>query len=241
MPPATLATPADPFALLNDEQRAAVEHGPAGPLLVIAGAGTGKTMTLAARVARLVLDGADPNRLLLLTFSRRAAHEMERRAGRLLHAALGFRATQQAPALPWSGTFHAIGARLLREHAGAVGLSPQFTIHDRGDAEDQVQRVVSRRRATVSRVAVAGVSQGGQVQRGDVRAGEVLGEVRRAQDQLTVNALHALSSPLLRAPVRGAGRRLWPAADSTALPWAPWLRRRQGTGTRSTGPGPPTR
>ena len=142
---AALAPPADPFAALNDEQRAAVEHGlagatggPAGPLLVIAGAGTGKTMTLAARVARLVLDGADPNRLLLLTFSRRAAHEMERRAGRLLHAALGFRATQQAPALPWSGTFHAIGARLLREHAGAIGLSPQFTIHDRGDAEDQM-------------------------------------------------------------------------------------------------------
>ncbi|QTN22018.1 ATP-dependent helicase [Rhizobacter sp. AJA081-3] len=137
-----LASPADPFASLNEEQRAAVEHGqagtPAGPLLVIAGAGTGKTMTLAARVARLVLDGADPNRLLLLTFSRRAAHEMERRAGRLLHAALGFRATQQAPALPWSGTFHAIGARLLREHAGAIGLSAQFTIHDRGDAEDQM-------------------------------------------------------------------------------------------------------
>jgi DNA helicase-2/ATP-dependent DNA helicase PcrA len=63
---------------------------------------------------------------------------MERRAGRLLHSALGFRSAQQAPALPWSGTFHAIGARLLREHAGAIGLAPQFTIHDRGDAEDQI-------------------------------------------------------------------------------------------------------
>ncbi len=130
----------DPFASLNDDQRAAVEHGignaAAGPLLVIAGAGSGKTMTLAARVARLVLAGADPNRLLLLTFSRRAAQEMAHRAGRLLHAALGFTATQQPPRLAWAGTFHAVGARLLREHAAAVGLSEQFTIHDRGDAED---------------------------------------------------------------------------------------------------------
>ncbi len=126
---------ADPFATLNDAQREAVAHR-GTPLLVIAGAGTGKTMTLAARVARLVLDGADPNRVLLLTFSRRAAHEMERRAGRLLHAALGLRATQGVPALPWAGTFHAVGARLLREYAGSIGLAPQFTLLDRSDAED---------------------------------------------------------------------------------------------------------
>jgi DNA helicase-2/ATP-dependent DNA helicase PcrA len=130
----TIAT-ADPFAALNDEQRAAVAHRGA-PLLVIAGAGTGKTMTLAARVARLVLDGADPQRVLLLTFSRRAAQEMERRTGRLLHAALGLRATQGVPALPWAGTFHAVGARLLREYAASLGLSAQFTLLDRGDAED---------------------------------------------------------------------------------------------------------
>jgi len=133
----TAAIRTDPFATLNDEQRAAVEHGSA-PLLVIAGAGTGKTMTLASRVARLVLDGADPNRILLLTFSRRAAQEMERRAGRLLHAALGFGSTQAAPALPWSGTFHGVGARLLRDYAGAIGLAEGFTIHDRADAEDQM-------------------------------------------------------------------------------------------------------
>ena len=138
--PAVSTLRPDPFATLNAEQRAAVEHGlngeESGPLLVIAGAGTGKTMTLAARVTRLVLAGADPNRILLLTFSRRAAQEMARRVGRVLHAALGFGSTQRAPDLHWSGTFHAIGARLLREHAGAIGLSPQFTIHDRGDAED---------------------------------------------------------------------------------------------------------
>ncbi|MFT3666660.1 ATP-dependent helicase [Piscinibacter sp.] len=134
MSTATLAAAA-PFAALNDAQRAAVEHHDA-PLLVIAGAGTGKTMTLAARVARLVLSGADPNRVLLLTFSRRAAQEMQRRCGALLHAALGLRAGQGAPVLPWAGTFHAVGARLLREYAAAIGLAPQFTLLDRGDAED---------------------------------------------------------------------------------------------------------
>jgi len=125
----------DPFATLNTRQRDAVEHGNE-PLLVIAGAGSGKTMTLAARVARLVLAGADPQRLLLLTFSRRAAQEMERRVGRVLHQALGFAATQRPPAFPWAGTFHAVGARLLRDYAGRIGLADTFTIHDRGDAED---------------------------------------------------------------------------------------------------------
>src|SRR5262249_4556123 len=118
---------ADVFGRLNPEQREAVEHasggGAARPLLVIAGAGTGKTMTLAARVARLVLDGADPQRILLLTFSRRAALEMQRRVGRTLHDALGLRATRAVPSLPWAGTFHSVGARLLRELATSVGLS----------------------------------------------------------------------------------------------------------------------
>lgn len=134
-----LPTPADPFATLNPEQRAAVEHGLDGdtrPLLVIAGAGSGKTMTLAARVARLVLAGADPHRVLLLTFSRRAAAEMTRRAGRLLHQALGLRATQAPPAFAWAGTFHAVGARLLRDHAAQIGLPDTFTLLDRADAED---------------------------------------------------------------------------------------------------------
>jgi DNA helicase-2/ATP-dependent DNA helicase PcrA len=125
---------ADPFAALNEAQRGAVEHDDS-PLLVIAGAGTGKTMTLAARVACLVLRGADPQRLLMLTFSRRAAREMERRVGTLLHRALRLPASTPAPALPWAGTFHAVGARLLREAAARLGLAPGFTIHDRADAE----------------------------------------------------------------------------------------------------------
>ncbi|UXH76555.1 ATP-dependent helicase [Roseateles amylovorans] len=130
------------FADLNPQQRAAVEHGLVapedghGPLLVIAGAGSGKTKTLAARVARLLQSGADPQRLLLLTFSRRAAGEMERRAGRMLHRALGLRSTQAPPRFPWAGTFHSVGARLLREYAPRIGLETQFTILDRADAED---------------------------------------------------------------------------------------------------------
>ena len=111
------------------------------PLLVIAGAGSGKTLTLASRVARLVCTGADPQRILLLTFSRRAAKEMALRAGRVLHQALGFGPTQQPPALPWSGTFHSVGARLLRDYAAHLGLSESFTILDRGDAEDLLGQV----------------------------------------------------------------------------------------------------
>src|SRR6185295_1775034 len=101
---------------LNAEQRCAVEHGVntqganvAGPLLIIAGAGSGKTSTLAHRVAHLIVKGADPGRILLLTFSRRAAAEMERRAERIIKGALGPAAASIR--IAWSGTFHAIGAR----------------------------------------------------------------------------------------------------------------------------------
>jgi len=92
---AASAQPDSYLADLNPAQREAVLTTE-GPLLVIAGAGSGKTLTLASRVARLVIAGADPQRILLLTFSRRAAFEMERRVGRVLHRALGFATTQQA-------------------------------------------------------------------------------------------------------------------------------------------------
>lgn len=131
----------DPLESLNAQQREAATHGTgdsAGdtrPLLVIAGAGSGKTNTLAHRVATLIRHGADPQRMMLLTFSRRAAQEMERRVGGVLQQALG-QAGASLPSLPWSGTFHALGARLLREYAPRIGLEDSFTIHDRGDAED---------------------------------------------------------------------------------------------------------
>jgi DNA helicase-2/ATP-dependent DNA helicase PcrA len=131
----------DPFESLNAEQRLAVEHGlgddnDARPLLIIAGAGSGKTSTLAHRVANLILHQADPQRILLLTFSRRAAVEMERRVGGVLNRVLGLGAVRQMPSLPWSGTFHSIGARLLRDYAARIGLDESFTILDRSDAED---------------------------------------------------------------------------------------------------------
>ncbi|MEJ1157055.1 ATP-dependent helicase [Prosthecomicrobium sp. N25] len=128
---------------LNPDQRLAVEHGgagPAEPLLVIAGAGSGKTSTLAHRVAHLILQGADPRRLLLLTFSRRAAAEMERRVEKIVAAVMG-PAAAKAAEVPWSGTFHAVGARILRDYAEAIGLDPAFTIHDREDSADLLNLV----------------------------------------------------------------------------------------------------
>ncbi len=133
---------------LNDAQRRAVEYGmlpcgdgPAGPLLVIAGAGSGKTATLAHRVAHLIVKGADPRRILLLTFSRRAAAEMIRRVERITAAALGPAAGIMAEGLTWAGTFHAVGARLLRDNAAEIGLDPAFTIHDREDSADLMNLV----------------------------------------------------------------------------------------------------
>src|SRR3977135_546544 len=128
---------------LNREQRRAVEHGvrersaePSMPLLVIAGAGSGKNNTLAHRAAHLIVNGADPRRILLMTFSRRAAAEMTRRVERIARLAMGNSAGMVAGGLTWAGTFHGIGARLLREYADQVGLDPAFTIHDREDSAD---------------------------------------------------------------------------------------------------------
>ena len=133
------------LARLNDEQRRAVEFGVTmpgvGPLLIVAGAGSGKTNTLAHRVAHLIVSGADPRRILLMTFSRRAAGEMSRRVERIAAHALGDKAAAMTEALAWSGTFHAIGARLLRDHAPAIGLDPAFTIHDREDSADLMNLV----------------------------------------------------------------------------------------------------
>jgi DNA helicase-2/ATP-dependent DNA helicase PcrA len=131
---------------LNPEQRLAVEYGlsaraAAGPLLVIAGAGSGKTNTLAHRVAHLIVNGANPGRILLMTFSRRAAAEMTRRAGRICAQVLGSNADVMSEAFSWAGTFHAMGARLLREYSEQVGIDPGFTIHDREDSADLMNLV----------------------------------------------------------------------------------------------------
>ncbi len=140
------------LARLNAAQRLAVEHGvkdgtchgtggSCPPLLVIAGAGSGKTNTLAHRVAHLIMNGADPRRILLLTFSRRAAAEMSKRVARITMEVMGPKASVVTDALAWAGTFHAIGARLLRDYAEQIGLSPDFTIHDREDSADLLNLV----------------------------------------------------------------------------------------------------
>jgi len=137
--------PAATLEGLNEAQRRAVTFGerpPGGrglaalPLLVVAGAGTGKTMTLAHRVGHLVLAGVPPARILLLTFSRRAAREMTRRARRIVGQALADRGRGEAVQLSWAGTFHSVANRLLREYAANLGLDPGFSVLDRGDAAD---------------------------------------------------------------------------------------------------------
>ncbi|MFY8031603.1 MAG: UvrD-helicase domain-containing protein, partial [Devosia sp.] len=90
------------------------------------------------RVAHLVVNGADPCRILLMTFSRRAAAEMTRRVERIAGQVMGTSSGAVAEALTWSGTFHGIGARLLREFSQQIGLDPAFTIHDREDSADLI-------------------------------------------------------------------------------------------------------
>ncbi len=114
---------------LNEQQLAAVTAAP-GPALVIAGAGSGKTRTLTYRVAYLIEQGIPPERILLLTFTNKAAGEMMRRVSDLLG--------QELRSL-WGGTFHSIGARVLRLHADTLGYQKDFTILDRDDAKDLIK------------------------------------------------------------------------------------------------------
>ena len=120
---------------LNAEQYAAASHDNT-PLLIIAGAGTGKTATLAHRVAHLIASGADPGRILLLTFTRRAAGEMISRVDGIMRGSAENGGPQLSGACVWGGSFHAVGARLLRIHARDLGMEPDFTILDRPDSED---------------------------------------------------------------------------------------------------------
>ncbi len=134
----------DYLGLLNPAQRMAAEYGErpdgaafkAGPLLVIAGAGTGKTMTLAHRVAHLVIEGVSPERILLLTFTRRAAQEMTRRVENIVRGVTRDANPLPSGGLPWSGTFHSVANRLLRRFAHNLGLDPGFSVLDRGDSAD---------------------------------------------------------------------------------------------------------
>jgi DNA helicase-2/ATP-dependent DNA helicase PcrA len=136
------------FDALNPSQRRAATFGvsvpdkgvDAGPMLILAGAGTGKTNTLAHRAAHLVLNGVDPARIMMLTFTRRAAQEMIRRTQSIVAEVLADRGRagdrSVLSRMLWSGTFHSVGNRILRLYAKHLGLDPNFTVLDRADAAD---------------------------------------------------------------------------------------------------------
>src|SRR3954454_24666526 len=144
---------------LNPQQRAAATHPAESPLLIIAGAGTGKTNTLAHRVAYLISTGIDPGRILLLTFTRRAAAEMTRRVENILREVASCRlpvarkggggssslatGNWKLATTLWGGTFHAMGNRLVRVYGESLGLGENFTVIDRSDAEDLLNDVRS--------------------------------------------------------------------------------------------------
>jgi len=119
---------------LNPAQRAAVEH-PEGPLLVVAGAGSGKTRVLTARIARLLERGVRPDRILAFTFTNRAAREMRERVERV---------AGEAAAALWMGTFHGTAVRILRRDGAVLGIAPGFVIYDREDQEDVLGDVLAR-------------------------------------------------------------------------------------------------
>lgn len=139
-----------PFDKLNPSQRAAATFGTLGPerrwvsppLLIIAGAGTGKTTTLAHRVAHLCLNGVPPERILLLTFTRLAARAMAQTSQKVVDAATA--ASDRRPlnraavVIEWAGTYHAIGTRMLRHYHESLGLDESFTVLDRSDAADML-------------------------------------------------------------------------------------------------------
>ncbi|HTE40864.1 MAG TPA: ATP-dependent helicase [Steroidobacteraceae bacterium] len=150
----TAEPPAEWMSGLNRQQREAATYGSrtaegkfeSPPLLIIAGAGTGKTNTLAHRVAHLRLSGVSADRILLLTFTRRAAEEMVRRAEKIVQQAwlkipAADRRQDLRAKLTWAGTFHSIANRLLRLHSHRVGLDPSFSVLDRGDSADLIDVV----------------------------------------------------------------------------------------------------
>mgnify|MGYP001286466383 FL=1 len=139
------------FTTLDPDQRRAVLHD-GGPLLLVAGAGSGKTRAIVARIVRLLRDGVPARSILGITFTNRAAGEMRERVAKALvpggepsageTAARSFHAASRAAQVPWLGTFHAFGALLLRRHGDRIGLSPRFVIYDTRDQHDVLKRIL---------------------------------------------------------------------------------------------------
>ncbi len=121
------------FDELNPRQREAVEHRD-GPLLIVAGAGAGKTRVIAHRILHLIKGGVSPESILAITFTNKATQEMRSRVSSLLHSSLSTNYYLPTTNFPFISTFHSLGARLLRDHAEAAGLPSRFTIFDRGDS-----------------------------------------------------------------------------------------------------------
>jgi DNA helicase II / ATP-dependent DNA helicase PcrA len=140
--PSVTSSSIDYRAELNDQQYAAVTSGP-GPALVLAGAGSGKTRTLTYRVAWLLDNGVEPQSILLLTFTNKAAREMLTRVQSLVPL--------ETTAI-WGGTFHSIGNRLLRKHALEIGFRPGYSIMDREDQEDLLSAVVASEEVDTTQV-----------------------------------------------------------------------------------------
>ncbi|HEX9849114.1 ATP-dependent helicase [Candidatus Deferrimicrobium sp.] len=139
------------FTTLDPDQRRAVLHD-GGPLLLVAGAGSGKTRAIVARIVRLLRDGVPARSILGITFTNRAAGEMRERVAKALvpggepsagdTAARSFRWGSGRTEVPWLGTFHAFGAILLRRHGDRIGLSPRFVIYDTRDQHDALKRIL---------------------------------------------------------------------------------------------------
>jgi DNA helicase-2/ATP-dependent DNA helicase PcrA len=217
-------TLADPiFTTLDPDQRRAVLHG-GGPLLLVAGAGSGKTRAIVARILRLLRDGVPPRAILGITFTNRAAEEMRERVARALRGGgdpsvgsvvarslFGFGAG--APDLPWLGTFHAFGATLLRRHGSRVGLSPRFVIYDTRDQHDVIRLILKDRNVDekkfpasrfawlIERAKRDGVSVESAAMAAGWRFLSMAGEVGKAYDAALSEAGAVDFTDLIRLPV----------------------------------------
>ena len=130
---------------LNENQKEAVLYLE-GPLLIVAGAGSGKTRVLTSRIAHIIKQHkAFPNQILAVTFTNKAAKEMQIRVSNLLK--------KEATGLPWLGTFHSISAKLLRKHADAVGLKSNFTIIDQDDQVRLIKNICKAENIDVKQLA----------------------------------------------------------------------------------------